>query len=132
MKHFLISLLITSAFICGCETVKTYYVDRDNIPVEKEKEFHGGAAKIIGVFLNDGTFVDLTEKNADVVLNGKSNSIQYDLEDNKSGVIPLDSIASAKIDVVKGNSATPFLIIGGVVLITLIVLFIAQLPLGKQ
>jgi len=132
MKYIFFSIWIFLVLITGCESVKTYYVDKENIPLEKDKEFHEGVSKITGVFLNDGTFIDLTGKNADVVLNGKSMAIQYNPEDDKSGVIPFDRITSVKFEVVTGNGTTPFLIIGGVVLITLIVLFIAQLPMGKQ
>ncbi len=131
MKHFLIPILIFTVLIYGCDSVKTQYMDAEKIPTGKDREFQGGLVKLDGIFLKDGTYLDLQDKNPEVVLNGKAKEIHYDLSETGRGIIPIDRIASAKVDIVHGGILTSLAIIGGLALIALIIFFIALPHIGR-
>ncbi len=124
MRNFLIPILIFTVLIYGCDSVKTRYMDADKLPMEKDREFQGGLVKLDGIFLKDGTYIDLKEKNPEIVLNGKTKEIHYDLSETQRGIITIDKIASAKVDIVHGDISTPFIIVGVLAVLALIALIL--------
>jgi hypothetical protein len=105
MKFVFILFLVCSVFIYGCESVKTYYVEKENIPRDE-------VVRIAGVFLKSGGFIDLRNKNAKLLSSGKFTGITYDGIDMKPTSIPADNISVLKIDVVSNNYWVPVAIIG--------------------
>lgn len=115
-----LSLIIFCFYITGCDSVKTEYMDVDKIPLEKDREFQGGVVKLNSIFLKDGSFIYLKDKNPEIILNGKSKEIQYDLSESERGNITIDKIASVKVDIVHGSIFTPFIVIGVIALLAVI------------
>jgi len=120
IKLHLIPVLIFSLLLLGCDSVKTEYMDADKIPVEKDREFQGGVVKLDGIFLKDGSFIYVKDRNPELVINGKTKEIHYDLSETERGNISIDKIASVKVDIVHGSIFTPFIIIGVIALLAVI------------
>jgi hypothetical protein len=126
IKLILIPILIFSILLYGCETVRTTYVDKEKMPTEKDREFQGAVPKISGVFLKDGTFLNLKDKNAEINIKDSSKTVTYDLNESTKGSISFNDISSFKIDLVKGNIWFPILIIVGIVAAGIITIIIGM------
>lgn len=129
MKRLLIPILIFSILICGCESVKTYYLDSEKLPAEKDSGHEVGVVRIIGVFLKSGGYLDVRDKNTELISKGESRGITYDGQDSKRNHIALDSISVLKIEVARNNYWMPLAIVGGVIALVIILLLIFQPPL---
>lgn len=127
IKYNIIVLSLVSFFfyITGCESVKTQYMEPQNVPAEKDREFQGGIVKLNSIFLKDGSFIYLKDKNPEIVLNGKTKEIQYDISEIERGNISIDKISSVKVDIVHNSILTPLLIIGVIALLAVIGLMYA-------
>jgi hypothetical protein len=51
-KIFFIVFLLITFFACGCETLKTYYLDKKEIPVEQAN--HAMAIRLKDIFIHEG------------------------------------------------------------------------------
>ena len=121
MKKFnlaIILILTCSVFIYSCESVKTYYVEKENIPKDEN-------IRIAGVFLKSGEYLDLRNKNPKLVLNGELQVINYDKDNLTKAKIRVDSISALKIEISRNNYWMPVVIIAGVVIVLFIGLMIA-------
>lgn len=116
-KPVLIICLICSVFIYGCESVKTYYVEKENIPKDE-------VVRLAGVFLKSGGFIDLRNKNPKLLAKGDSRGIIYDGIEMKRTSIPIDNIAVLKIDVLRNNYWVPVAIIGTAVVVAFFAIMI--------
>lgn len=107
--------------------MKTYYVERDKLPSEKDREFQGDVVKISGVFMNNGEYVDLKDKNAEIIYDSGAKKVSYDINESNKGLIAMADILSFKIEVVKGNVLTPIVIVIGAAVVAFMILGIALL-----
>lgn len=124
MKRFLIPILIFTILICGCESVKTYYVEKEKISAEYS-EHPDEVVRIIGIFLKSGGYLDVRNKNARMILKGESQGVNYAGQDLKRDHIALDSISVLKIEVAHNNYWVPVVIIGVGIVVFYILLLIA-------
>ena len=132
LKHNLVFVIIFifSVFISGCETVNVGYVAPDKIPNENDRDFQVGVVKIVGVFMKDGTYIDLTDKNAKLDITNNPKNIIYNISPTKTKTISLSDAGQIKINIVKGNILVPIAIVGGVVVLSVIMLFLILAGLG--
>jgi len=119
----IIFILICTIFNYGCESVKTYYVDKENIPKDE-------TVRIVGVFLKSGGYFNLQNKNAKLVLTGKSQGINYDTDSLTKANIRIDDIGVLKIEVAKNNYWMPAAIIAETAAALLIIAIIVQTMKG--
>jgi len=52
-NHFLIIFLLLTFLVSGCETLKTYYLDKKEIPVEQAN--HAMTIRLKDIFVHEGT-----------------------------------------------------------------------------
>ena len=83
----------------GCDSVKTRDMDANKIPMEEDREFQGKIYKINSVILKDSTEINLRDKNPEIIMNGESKVLLYDISKSKRGIIPLENIKSANVDI---------------------------------
>ncbi|MFI5144157.1 MAG: hypothetical protein ACHQJ4_01050 [Ignavibacteria bacterium] len=53
-KLFFIVFLLLTFLTCGCETLKTYYLDKKEIPVEQQQERQARAFRLKDIFIQQG------------------------------------------------------------------------------
>jgi hypothetical protein len=126
IKPHLMPVLIVSLFLYSCEIVKTYYVDKEEIPNEKDVEFKGGVPRITGAFLKSKGFVDLKNKNAKIDFQNNSWNLLYNDSNSVKSKIAFDDISLLKVDVARNNYwLVPVLIvsIAAILFITFILSF---------
>ena len=128
-KIIIIYISLILIFISGCETIDVGYVAPDKVPNENDRDFEG-VVKIVGVFMKDGTYIDLTDKNAKVDFPNNPKNIIYDISPSKTKTISLSDAGQIKINIVKGNILVSIAIVGGVVVLSVIMLFLILAGLG--
>jgi hypothetical protein len=131
-KINLLFLIFTFIFFYGCESVKTQYIGPDKIPDYSLNDTEDVIIKISGAFFKNGNFIDLQEKNANIVTEGKIKELIYDLSETKKGKIFLDDIYLLKLTIVKSNHFAGAALIGMLVIVFLIWFFdsLHQIKLG--
>lgn len=92
----------------GCVTSKIEYVESSKVPVEK-------TYRISQIYLKDGTIIDVKEKEAKLrpKYKGVSNVIVYYEDVNIERSVPLQNVASLKIEVIESNVLLTVAIIAG-------------------
>ncbi|MBN8585482.1 MAG: hypothetical protein J0M37_10325 [Ignavibacteria bacterium] len=92
----------------GCVTSKIEYVESSKVPVEK-------TYRISQIYLNDGTIIDVKEKEAKLrpKYKGVSNVIVYYEDVNIERSVPLQNVASLKIEVIESNVLLTVAVIAG-------------------
>ena len=130
-KNVVVPLIFLSFCFIGCDSVKTTDMDANKIPTEEDRGFQGKIYKINSVTLKDSTEINLKDKNPEIIWNGSSKVLAYDLSKTKRGIIPLENIKSANVDIVKGNYITPIAIVAGFLVyagVMVLIVFIWLLP----
>ena len=125
IKFRLILILIFSIIFYSCENVKTTYIDKENMPVEKEHEFQGDVIKIDGLFLKNGKYMDVRDKNAVINFTDNPKTIIYDISDTEKASIAFDDVSTFKVSISEGNIGLTILIIA----VAAAALFVAALIL---
>jgi len=102
----IVSIVILS--FSGCVTSKIEYVESSKVPVEK-------TYRISQIYLKDGTIIDVKEKEAKLrpKYKGVSNVIVYYEDVNIERSVPLQNVASLKIEVIESNVLLTVAIIAG-------------------
>lgn len=92
----------------GCVTSKIEYVESSKVPVEK-------TYRISQIYLKDGSIIDVKEKEAKIrpKYKGVSNVIVYYEDVNIERSVPLQNVASLKIEVIESNVLLTVAIIAG-------------------
>lgn len=92
----------------GCVTSKIEYVESSKVPVEK-------TYRISQIYLKDGSIIDVKEKEAKLrpKYKGVSNVIVYYEDVNIERSVPLQNVASLKIEVIESNVLLTVAIIAG-------------------
>lgn len=92
----------------GCVTSKIEYVESSKVPVEK-------TYRISQIYLKDGTIIDVKEKEAKLrpKYKGVSNVIVYYEDVNIERSVPLQNVASLKIEVIESNVLLTVAVIAG-------------------
>ena len=92
----------------GCVTSKIEYVESSKVPVEK-------TYRISQIYLKDGSIIDVKEKEAKLrpKYKGVSNVIVYYEDVNIERSVPLQNVASLKIEVIESNVLLTVAVIAG-------------------
>ncbi|MFI5144733.1 MAG: hypothetical protein ACHQJ4_03990 [Ignavibacteria bacterium] len=124
-KILFLSVIIFCMYFSGCETAKTQYVEPDKIPKDE-------VIRITGVFLRSGDYVDVSENNASVSLDGESRGISFDDNSNKRVFIGEKDIAQLKIEILKNNYWVPVYVVGGAIVTFVILIMIFPPKFGPM
>jgi hypothetical protein len=89
----------------------TKYVGIDSLNTRYANDSEDAVVKITGLILNDGTIIDLKEKEPQIDLNGKPNAVYYDISDSQRASISLVNISLFRIEIVKARSLGPTVVI---------------------
>lgn len=110
---FKIIVLLFLAAFTGCVTSKIEYVESSKVPVEK-------TYRISQIYLKDGTIIDVKEKEAKLrpKYKGVSNVIVYYEDVNIERSVPLQNVASLKIEVIESNVLLTVAVIAGSLAVT--------------
>ena len=125
IKFRLIPVLIFTLVFYSCESVKTTYIDKENMPVEKQLEFQGDVIKIDRLFLKNGKYMDTKDKNPIINFTTNPKTIIYDISDTEKASIAFDDVSTFKVRLVQGNVWGTVLIITGVTIALTIAILIA-------
>ena len=95
--------------------VKTKYVGVDSLNVNYSNDSENAVVKITGLFLTNGKFINLSEKNPEVDM--KAKAILFEENENVKSIKYFTEISLFKIEIVKiRNLVIPVLISFGAVI----------------
>ena len=120
-KAVIFSILTIFIFICGCETVNTGYIEADKINNKNETDFQNGKINIVGVFLKDGKYIDMNDKNAKWEIVNNNKMISFDNEIQKRESILMSEINIIKVDIIKDNIVLSVLIGIGILIVIFLI-----------
>lgn len=123
---FKIITLLVLIFFTGCVTSKIEYVEKEKLPKDK-------VYRISDVYLNNGTVINLKDKEPKIKLKykGMDNVIVYYEDVNIEKYVQLKDISSLKIEVLESNQLLTAVVVVGSLAIIVLLAFMITLTSGK-
>jgi len=115
----LFTIITLSIFLCGCETIKTGYIDADKYKTIQSSDTEDVVVHITGIFFKNGNYLDVKDRDAKIINSEGSDYLVYDFKDSQK-LIKLDRISTLKIEIVKSNKGIGIIFVCGFVLCIII------------